>query len=242
MYKRNLLCDVLPLFLKLYTFTLTECPHAEKLIGNVWHGMRSVITAYVLVMNGDIAFVRHVPMLNVVRAMSLHPDTLQYIRFNHRANIFQGCDRSYAHLGESWRLGGAAMSEARHLWREVSYEGIPFMRTVCYSDMAFIVDSAFGRNRIFQLAWTKRHNKTYDASSPELTLLREIALDPRAWGTHIFGEQGAMATTAHLDGRHTSGIEVRGVRDSTAATNRSHGRVRGDRDLNFQTPHPDPQT
>ena len=192
-YKENLLGDVLPRFLSLFTFTLTEC-YGEKLVGNVLHGIAHVFSEYVLVMNGDIALVRHVPLMSVIRAMSLHPDGLHYARFNHRANIFSGCDRSY--------FGN--FSEARLLFRQVSYEGMLFTRSVCYFDMAFVVNTNFSCHRIFKLAWVRRHNSSYDATYPESVLQREIALEPRAWGMHIWGATGAPATTEHLNGRRLS--------------------------------------
>lgn len=146
--------------------------------------MKFVDTSYVMISNGDIQIVRNIPIYDILFTM-ISSSNVEYMRFNHRKNIFYLCDTGYYMNRE----------KAHVFFRTIKLKNMTLTRSVCYSDMLFITTTNFVNNRVIPLRL--KYNTTY----PETAVQQEIAKNPGKWGTYIYDGRRSNAVCKHLNGR-----------------------------------------
>lgn len=188
-------------YLSSLTRNCKDCPNIEIHVLKKWgcltgvmrYAMQEITTRYLLAVQHDFEFVRHVPALDLCRAMDVNP-TLNHIRFNQRSNFPIGFD------GQS--AGRMDFFQAVDLPRNA----FPLVRTAAWSDNNHLARVDYYRRVVLPLVGRK-------------PTFMEAVLNPlnsperhRLFGTYVFGGIGEEKTINHLDGREIGRLHSVGQR------------------------------
>lgn len=148
-------------------------------------GLQHVTTPYVLKMEHDHVFVRHVDIGSLLFDMK-HDRLLKIVRFNRRRNVRKACDAGYY-------ADPIHIKTAHELWSDHRSLILNYTRTVCFSDMNHIAHTAHYFENIAIPA------ARVAPQMVETTIQPRVVHNHSLYGTFIFGSVRAAPTLLHLD-------------------------------------------
>ena len=144
-----------------------EWGHLSGNLNNVLNTFKS--SAFTLVVQDDLLFIRDVPLYEIMNAMVKNP-ALKHIRFNRRQNMVEGLDTKL---------------------KELKFNGVQFTKTNNWSDNNHLVKTDYYAKYVFP---NMEDLKTYPEN--RLRVLNEKY--PNKYGTYIYGGIGSPNVIKHI--------------------------------------------
>lgn len=162
---------------KLDNIKITIRPDFGHLTGNIRHAMKYINTKYVLIMQHDLPFTRHVDINKVINDMYHNPE-LKHVRFNKRNNTKFRFDAYNDLFGKQKKCNNYV-----------------YTRTPGWSDQNHICLKTYYTKFILRIC--------KDGDFMEKTMHKRIKnkKDHIKYGTYIFGHIESKRTIKHSDGR-----------------------------------------
>ena len=131
LYNLKIYCNSINKNQDKFNYTIVERNNRGYLVGNISNALKYVDSKYILIVQHDFRFVRHIDIQSIIQDMEKYPKLI-YVRFNKRSNLSRGFDsdgtnkvwNKYNIKGNNNYISTSGWSDNNHLTTTEYYKNV----------------------------------------------------------------------------------------------------------------------